>query len=59
MKLRNSAEDAEELQQLIGELSNVVNFAKETLVMGKMNEMMNLAVDELDSQKSQIETKVN
>lgn len=57
--MRNSAEDAEELQQLIGELSNVVNFAKETLVMGKMNEMMNLAVDELDSQKSQIETKVN
>ena len=57
--MRNSAEDADELQQLIGELSNVVNFAKETLVMGKMNEMMNLAVDELDSQKSQIETKVN
>ena len=53
-----SKTEENELQELIGSLSNVVNVAKETYVMQKMQEMVDTKDAELDREKTQIETRV-
>lgn len=53
-----SKTEENELQELIGSLSNVVNAKKEAYVMQKMQEMVDTKDAELDREKTQIETRV-
>jgi len=53
-----SDEDDQLLQELVGSLANAVNMRKESLVLGKMNEMVQAASDEIGKNNHSVNASV-
>lgn len=58
LKSVKTTKENNELQALVGALSNVVTSVKEAMVMDKMNAMISQEKDEISNAKVQVEAKV-